>query len=64
MDEFLVGGFAENEHGRRSLKIKQLVLLAVKKVINKKVNTSIGKACGKVIENASAGPLKPFLSKK
>jgi transposase-like protein len=63
VDEFLVGGFAENERGR-SLESKQLVVLAVEKVKDKKGKTTIGRAYAKVIENASAESLKPFFEQK
>jgi transposase-like protein len=63
VDEFLVGGFSENEPGR-SLGSKQLVVLAVEKVINKKGKVAIGRAYAKVIENASAEQLKPFFEQK
>jgi transposase-like protein len=63
VDEFLVGGFDENERGR-SLESKQLVVLAVEKVIDKKGNATIGRAYAKVIENASAAQLTPFFEQK
>jgi transposase-like protein len=63
VDEFLVGGFDENERGR-SLESKQLVVLAVEKVIDKNGKTTIGRAYAKVIENASAMELKPFFEQK
>ena len=63
VDEFLVGGFSENNPGR-SLGSKQLVVLAVEKVINKKGKVTIGRAYAKVIENASAAQLKPFFEQK
>jgi transposase-like protein/predicted nucleic-acid-binding Zn-ribbon protein len=63
VDEFLVGGFKENERGR-SLEDKQLVVLAVEKVVDKKGKTTIGRAYAKVIENASTEQLKPFFEQK
>ena len=63
VDEFLVGGFDENERGR-SLKSKQLVVLAVEKVVDKDGKTTIGRAYAKVIENGSAEQLKPFFEQK
>lgn len=63
VDEFLVGGFDENARGR-SLDSKQLVVLAVEKVINKKGKITIGRAYAKVIENASTEQLKPFFEQK
>jgi len=63
VDEFLVGGFDENERGR-SLESKQLVVLAVEKVINKKGEITIGRAYARVIENASSEELKPFFEQK
>jgi transposase-like protein len=63
VDEFLVGGFDENEPGR-SLGSKQLVILSVEKVVDKKGKTTIGRAYAKVIENASAEQFKPFFEQK
>ena len=63
VDEFLVGGFDENERGR-SLESKQLVVLGVEKVVDKKGNTTIGRAYARVIENALAAQLKPFFEQK
>jgi transposase-like protein len=63
VDEFLVGGFDENKRGR-SLESKQLVVLAVEKVIDKNGKTTIGRAYAKVIDNASALELKPFFEQK
>lgn len=63
VDEFLVGGFDENERGR-SLKSKQIVVLAVEKVVDKDGKTTIGRAYAKVIENGSAEQLKPFFEQK
>lgn len=63
VDEFLVGGFAESEPGR-SIGSKQLVVLAVEKVIDKKGKTTIGRAYAKVIENASSEQFKPFFEQK
>lgn len=63
VDEFLVGGFNENEVGR-SLESKQLVVLGVEKIIDKKGNVTIGRAYAKVIENASAKELRPFFVQK
>jgi transposase-like protein/predicted nucleic-acid-binding Zn-ribbon protein len=62
-DEFLVGGFDENEPGR-SLESKQLVVLGVQKVKTKKGKITIGRAYAKVVENASAEQLKPFFETK
>ena len=59
VDEFLVGGFDEGEPGR-SLESKQLVILSVEKVVDKKGKTTIGRAYAKVIKNASAEQFKPF----
>jgi len=63
VDEFLVGGFDENQQGR-SLETKQLVVLAVEKVIDKNGKTTVGRAYAKVIKNASADQLKPFFEQK
>jgi transposase-like protein len=63
VDEFLVGVFDENQRGR-SLESKQLVVMAVEKVIDKNGKTTIGMAYAKVIENASAMELKPFFEQK
>jgi transposase-like protein len=63
VDEFLVGGFDTNARGR-SLEAKQLVVLGVEKVVNKKGEITIGRAYAKVIENASAEKLKPFFEQK
>lgn len=63
VDEFLVGGFDEHARGR-SLKSKQLVVLAVEKVTNSKGKIAVGRAYAKVIENASAEKLKPFFAQK
>jgi transposase-like protein/predicted nucleic-acid-binding Zn-ribbon protein len=63
VDEFLVGGFTENERGR-SLESKQLVVLAVEKVVDKNGKTTIGRAYAKVIKNASTEQLKPFFEQK
>lgn len=63
VDEFLVGGFDENEQGR-SLGSKQLVVLGIEKVVDKKGKATIGRAYAKVIENASAKELKPFFEQK
>lgn len=63
VDEFLVGGFTENARGR-SLESKQLVVLAIEKVVDKKGKTTIGRAYAKVIENASAKEFKPFFEQK
>lgn len=63
VDEFLVGGFDENERGR-SLESKQLVVLGVEKVIDKDDKVTIGRAYAKVIENASAKELQLFFEQK
>lgn len=63
VDEFLVGGFNEGERGR-SLESKQLVVLAVEKVVDKKGKITIGRAYAKVIQNASAKQFKPFFEQK
>jgi len=63
VDEFLVGGFDANERGR-SLASKQLVVLAVEKVIDQNGKVTIGRAYAKVIENASSEQLKPFFEQK
>lgn len=63
VDEFLVGGFNENEPGR-SLESKQLVVLAVEKVIDKKGKITIGRAYAKVIESASSEQFRPFFEQK
>lgn len=63
VDEFLVGGFDENKQGR-SPDAKQLVILGIEKVINKKKKITIGRAYAKVIENASAKEFKPFFEQK
>lgn len=63
VDEFLVGGFTENHPGR-SLKSKQLVVLAVEKVKDKNGKLTIGRAYAKVIENASSLELRPFFEQK
>jgi hypothetical protein len=63
VNEFLVEGFDENEQGR-SLELKQLVVLGIEKVVDKKSKTTIGRAYAKVIENASAKELKPFFGQK
>jgi transposase-like protein len=63
VDEFLVGGFDENDRGR-SLESKQLVVLAVEKVVDKKGNCTIGRAYAKVIGNGSAAELHPFFEQK
>ena len=47
-----VGGFDENTRGR-SLASKQLVVLALEKVVNKKGKITIGRAYAKVIQDAS-----------
>lgn len=59
VDEFLVGGFDENERGR-SLGSKQLVVLGIEKVVGKDGKTTIGRAYAKVIADASGKGLKPF----
>lgn len=63
VDEFLVGGFDENEPGR-SLESKQLVILGVEKVVDKKGKTTIGRAYAKVIQSAATKELKPFFDQK
>jgi transposase-like protein/predicted nucleic-acid-binding Zn-ribbon protein len=63
VDEFLVGGFDEDERGR-SLASKQLVVLAVEKVIDKNGKTTIGRAYAKVIQRASSNEFKPFFEQK
>jgi transposase-like protein len=63
VDEFLVGGFDENERGR-SLVSKQLVVLGIEKVVDKKGKATIGRAYAKVIANGSAKELKPFFEQK
>ena len=57
--EFLVGGFDEGKCGR-SFKRKQLVVLAIEKVIDKKGKATIGRACAKTIDNTSAKQFNPF----
>ena len=63
VDEFLIGGFDPHKPGR-SHGAKQLVVLAVEKVINKKGEVAIGRAYAKVIDNASSKELKPFFEEK
>lgn len=63
VDEFLVGGFDENEPGR-SLVSKQLVVLGVEKVTNKKGKVTIGRAYAKVVDDASAEQLRTFFEEK
>lgn len=63
VDEFLVGGFDENKQGR-SPDAKQLVVIGVEKVMDKKGKVTIGRAYAKVIENASAKELKLFFEQK
>lgn len=59
VDEFLVGGFDEGCPGR-SAEGKELVVLAVEKVTDKKGNTSVGRAYAKVIGDASGSSFRPF----
>ncbi len=63
MDEFLVGGFDENQLGRSNAS-KQLGVLVVKKVEDKKSKQTIGRAYVKVIQSASADNLKTFFEEK
>ena len=63
VDEFLVGGFDENQLGR-SNSSKQLVVLGVEKVEDKKGKQAIGRAYAKVIQNGSAENLKTFFEEK
>jgi transposase-like protein len=63
VDEFLVAGFDENERGP-SLESKQLVVLAVEKVVDKKGNSAIRRAYAKVIQKASATALQAFFEQK
>jgi len=63
VDEFLVGGFDENKQGR-SPDAKQLVILGIEKVTDKKGEIRIGRAYAKVIENASGKEFKPFFEQK
>lgn len=63
VDEFLVGGFDENQPGR-SNESKQLVVLGIEKVVDKDGNETIGRAYAKVIKNGSTDNLKPFFEEK
>lgn len=63
VDEFLVGGFDENKQGR-SPEAKQLVVLGIEKVTDKRGKITIGRAYAKVIEDASAKELQPFFEQK
>jgi transposase-like protein len=63
VDEFLVGGFDENQPGRSNVS-KQLVVLGVEKVVDKNGKETIGRAYAKVIENGGAENLKPFFEEK
>lgn len=57
VDEFLVGGFSAGEPGR-SHGSKDMVVLAIEKVTDKKGKTAIGRAYCRVIDDASADSLK------
>lgn len=57
VDEFLVGGFSPGKPGR-SLESKELVVLAIEKVTNKKGEVTLGRAYARVIGDASADSLK------
>ncbi len=59
----MVGGFDEDLRGRCN-QSKQLVGLAVEKVINKEGKQTIGRAYAKVIEKGGAENLKPFFEEK
>ncbi|MHB1176928.1 MAG: IS1595 family transposase [Daejeonella sp.] len=57
VDEFMVGGFSLGKPGR-SPEAKDLVVLVVEKVVNKKGETALGRAYCKTIDDASAESLK------
>lgn len=57
VDEFLVGGFSPGKPGR-SPGSKDLVVLAVEKVMNKKGGPTLGRAYCRAIDDASAKSLK------
>jgi transposase-like protein len=63
IDEFLVGGFDEKKPGRSNAS-KQLVVLGVEKVEDKKGRQTIGRAYAKVIKSGSAENLKTFFEEK
>jgi transposase-like protein len=63
VDEFLVGGFDENQPGRSNAS-KQLVVLGVEKVEDKKGKQTIGRAYARAIQSGSAENLKPFFEDK
>lgn len=62
VDEFLVGGFSPGKPVR-SPESKDLVVLAIEKVTNKKGEVTMGRAYYRVIEDASADSLKAIFDK-
>jgi len=63
VDEFLVGGFSEGERGRTHGS-KDLVVLAIEKVTDKKGKITIGRAYCRVIDDASADSLKKIFDER
>jgi transposase-like protein len=62
VDEFVVGGLEEGKPGRSHGK-KGLVVVGVEKVINKKGETTIGRAYARVIEKSDAKNLSEIFEK-
>jgi transposase-like protein len=61
VDEFVVGGFEEENRGRKKGK-KRAVVVGIEKVRNKKGKEALGRAYAKVIDNFSSENLEPFFA--